>query len=234
MDSHMVSEGMVPSRSKAAHLIRTGAVRVNGEVVTKQSRLVRPGDMVEFEPFLFVGRGGYKLQAALDGFQVDCHGTHALDIGCSEGGFTDCLLRNGAASVTAIDIATDVMNADLRTDPRVEFIGGVDATDRRQLREALGERTFQLVVMDVTGELLGPLVEGVSPFLSADGSLIALLKPQYEEGREFVDDDTGREVLRRSLSSRWEGLTATDWMESPVRGGSKNRGNREFLLLIGH
>lgn len=234
LDIHLVSEGLVASRSKAAHLIRTGSVRVNGEVVRKQSHSVKPGDVVELEPFMYVGRGGYKLQAALDAFGVECRGLRALDIGCSEGGFTDCLLRNGASSVTAVDIAEDVLNAGLREDDRVIFIGGVDATDPERLAQAVDNQTFPLVVMDVTGELLEELVESSSSRLEDDGVMIALLKPQYEQSREFVADQEGLEVLKKALTLKRGGLSVSDWTESPIRGGSKNRGNREFLLMLTH
>ncbi len=232
LDSHLVAEGLVTSRSKAAHLIRTGAVTVNGEVVTKQSRIVRPGDAVDLEPFLFVGRGGYKLQAALEGFRVGCRGIDALDIGCSEGGFTDCLLRNGAASVTAVDIAEDALNPLLREDRRVRFVAGVDAADREELASAVQGRTFPLAVMDVTGETLADLLPAVSPRIDDDGALIALLKPQYETGKDPVREQEREESLRAALGISHKGLGATDWMDSPLRGGSKNRGNREFLLLF--
>jgi len=232
LDSHLVAEGLVPSRSKAAHLIRTGAVTVNGEVVTKQSRIVRPGDAVDLEPFLFVGRGGYKLQAALEGFQLDCRGLDVLDIGCSEGGFTDCLLRNGAASVTAVDIAAEALNPRLRDDPRVRFVGGVDAADRDELASATGGRAFPLVVMDVTGGRMAELLPAVSPRVEEGGALLALLKPQYETGRDLVREEEREEALRSAMALSHQGLSAADWMDSPLRGGSKNRGNREFLLLF--
>jgi len=224
----------VPSRSKAAHLIRTGAVRVNGEVVSKQSRSIKPGDVVDLEPFLYVSRGGYKLQAALDDFRIDCKGLRALDIGCSEGGFTDCLLRNGVSTVIAVDIATDVINPALRRDPRVTFQGGIDATDPEGLAEVVNDELFPLIVMDVTGELMAELLESAAPRLQDGGVMIALLKPQYEEAREFVNQETGTEVLQKALTLRRGGLAVTDWTESPIRGGSKNRGNREFLLMLTH
>ena len=234
LDNHLVAENLAASRSKAAHLIRTGAVRVNGKVVGKLSYSVKPGDVVELEPFLYVGRGGYKLQAALDAFRIDCKGLNVLDVGCSEGGFTDCLLRNGASTVTAVDIAVDVINTTLRDDSRVTFKGGIDATDSEKLASALNDEKFPLIVMDVTGELLEELLDSTAPRLQEEGVMIALLKPQYEEGREFVAEETGLEVLQRALGLRRGGLLAMDWTESPIRGGSKNRGNREFLLMFTH
>ena len=234
LDNHLVAESLASSRSKAAHLIRTGAVRVNGKVMSKLSYSVKPDDVVELEPFLYVGRGGYKLQAALDAFRIDCKDLTALDIGCSEGGFTDCLLRNGVSRVTAVDIAVDVINPALRNDPRVTFRGGVDATDSATLDAAVDGEMFPLIVMDVTGELLEGLLESAAPRLQDGGVLVALLKPQYETGREFVDEEKGLEVLRGALKLGHGGLLAMDWTESPIRGGSKNRGNREFLLMFTH
>lgn len=243
LDHEMVRRGLVDSRSAAKSAIEQGKVLVSGTLATRPARLVAPGDPIRFAEARarFVGRGGDKLAAALERFNVTVEGASCLDVGASTGGFTDCLLQHGARSVVALDVGHGQLDDGLRRHRRVLSL---ERTNVRSFTfEQVAKRRpdieipFDLVAVDVSftslREILGPLLRDA---LVDGGSLIALVKPQFEVGR--VEASRGRGVITdpslwadaidAAVSSCEEAQAAImDVMASPLLGGS---GNREFLL----
>ena len=243
LDVDLVRRGMAGSREQAQSAIESGKVLVSGSVALRASRLVAPGEPVQLlgPPRRFVGRGGEKLDAALDGFGVDVRDTVALDAGASTGGFTDCLLRRGAALVAAVDVGHGQLDQRLREDPRVVVL---EHTNIRHLlpetlaaavgsgRLPVGVVTADLSFISLTAAvpvLAGPLVVG-------GGDLVLLVKPQFEVGR--AEASRGKGVVRdparwlealRAVASALEaaGAAIIGAMRSPITGAS---GNVEFFV----
>ena len=232
LDVLLVERGLAASRAKAQALIRAGRVRVAGRVVTKTGAKVEVTAPLEvLEPLRYVGRGGYKLEAALEAFGVDPGGWVCADVGAPTGGFTDCLLQRGAARVYAVDVGRDQLHPSLRADPRVVVMEGVNA----RYLEALPERV-DLVVMDVAFISQTKLLPVVRRWVKDDGALITLVKPQFEAGpggtRAGIvrDPAVWRRVLREVVAcAAGVGLGAVGLVPSPVKGGD---GNQEFLLYL--
>ena len=209
---------------------------VSGSVADKPSRLVGGGEPVEVRQLgrRFVSRGGEKLEAALNGFEVSTRGRRALDAGASTGGFTDCLLRHGAAEVVAVDVGYGQLSPSLRADPRVTV---VERTNIRHLDPAAVGGPFELVVADLSFISLAPLAPLLAGTLAARGAdLVLLVKPQFEAGRRAVSRGRGvvrdplvrAQALRRVTSAlRDAGATIMGAMASPLLGPA---GNVEFLL----
>ncbi len=233
LDLALVERGLAATRSKAVHLIRSGEVRVNGEVVRRQSREVGPDDAVELgATFRYVGRGGYKLERLASEAGLVVEGRAVLDVGCSTGGFTDFFLQRGAARVVAVDVADTALHPSLLADPRVEFHGGVDARDATALSRAVGGRAFDIVSVDVSNVPLHEVLVAVAPLVAPGGVVVALFKPPYEGGRGVVSE---REAL--ALADAFEryvgdGFEVVARATSPLRGGPKGRGTAEVLYLI--
>ena len=222
------------TRSQARALILAGQVRVNGEPITKAGANIRDGTQIEIERGkTYVSRGGEKLEHALTSFDVDPRDRRALDIGASTGGFTDCLLRFGAAHVTAVDVGYGQLAWELRNDPRVCV---VERTNFRYIEDAALGEPFDLIVIDVSFISLRPIVERARFFLASGGAIVALVKPQFEAGRERVrrggvvrDPEVHGAVLRevRDAMNAF-GLRAVSIAASPLLGPA---GNREFFIL---
>ncbi|MBV9736557.1 MAG: TlyA family RNA methyltransferase [Candidatus Eremiobacteraeota bacterium] len=223
------------TRSQARGLILAGRVRVNGDPITKSGTNVRDGAQIEVERAKsYVSRGGEKLEQALTSFGIDPSDKRALDIGASTGGFTDCLLRFGAAHVTAVDVGYGQLAWRLRNDPRVRV---VERTNFRYIEnETLGE-PFDLIVIDVSFISLRPIVERARSHLALGGAIVALVKPQFEAGRERVrrggvvrDPEVHVAVLRevREAMNALD-LRAISVVASPLLGPA---GNREFFILV--
>ncbi len=228
----LVERGLAESRTKAQALI------LAGQVVVGEARVDKPGTRVardaeirlKGEVLKYVSRGGLKLEAALDHFKLDPKGLVCADIGASTGGFTDCLLQRGAARVHAIDVGKAQLHQKLRADPRVISREGVNA--RRLTDEDLPERVGA-VVIDVSFISLKLVLPSVLPKL--DGWLVALVKPQFEAGREGVEkggvvrDPQVRaqtiEGVRAWVQER--GLDVLGVIDSPIAGPA---GNVEALL----
>jgi 23S rRNA (cytidine1920-2'-O)/16S rRNA (cytidine1409-2'-O)-methyltransferase len=237
LDELLVARGLAPSRAQAKALIMTGRVRHGTE------RLDKPGkeypadyELSVDRPPRFVSRGGEKLAAYLEKFPVNLAGAHVLDIGASTGGFTDCALQAGAASATCVDVGFGQLHEKIKRDPRVT---NLEKTNARHLHPGeLPRADYDALVMDVSFISLKSVLPAVWPFLRPGGTLIALVKPQFEAGKAEVDKGQGiirddavrarvlaevRDFALRELA----GAQLLGEMESPVHGAD---GNREFLL----
>lgn len=181
----------------------------------------------------YVGRGGLKLEAALREFQIDVSGFTCLDVGASTGGFTDCLLQNGAKKVFAVDVGHNQIDWRLRNDQRVEVREGVNA---RYLTPKDFPQKFNLVVMDVSFISVTKILPAIIPLLAPAGAIIALIKPQFEVGRgEVGGGGIVRDAAKRlrvveevNNAARALGLEPVKVIESPITGAD---GNVEFLAL---
>lgn len=223
---------MVDSREKAAALILAGVVRVNGQKADKPGRMVETDAPVEIEQTLkYVSRGGLKLEAALLGFHMDVRGRVCMDVGTSTGGFTDCLLQNGALRVHAVDTGVGQIDWKLRNDERVILHERCNA---RYLAFADIGETVDVLACDVSFISVTLLIPALAPLLKPEGDWIILVKPQFEVGRELVGKGG---IVRDPAAHRFacEKVAATladfgfsfSLMDSPISGA---KGNREFLL----
>jgi 23S rRNA (cytidine1920-2'-O)/16S rRNA (cytidine1409-2'-O)-methyltransferase len=236
LDLLMVERGLVPSRSLAQRLVEAGQVRVDGQVALKPSVSVSPDAAIEIDhgpPY--VSRGGEKLAAALAAFSVPVNGHICADVGASTGGFTDCLLQNGAQRVYAIDVGHGILDWKLRQDERVVVMERTNARYVAQLPEPPS-----LVTVDVSFislKVMFPIILGWFADLPG-GDLIALVKPQFEAGRAAVSHGGGvirdpalhRQVLLDVLgAAQDQGYTLRGLMRSPLLGP---KGNTEFLAWL--
>jgi 23S rRNA (cytidine1920-2'-O)/16S rRNA (cytidine1409-2'-O)-methyltransferase len=232
LDRALVSRGLVSSRHRARQMILAGAVCVNGQVVQRPSYPTPPDAQLSLRaPMPYVGRGGLKLEAALQAFGLDVHGLVALDVGASTGGFTDCLLQRGAARVYAVDVGHGQLHPRLRSDPRVVLFEGVDIRALDQLPERPG-----LAVVDVSFISLRLVLPAVAR-LVWPGQVLALFKPQFEVGRSglgsggIVRRPQLREAARREFEA-WlarQGWSILGAMQSPVPGMD---GNVEYFYWL--
>ena len=232
LDQLLVDRGLVESREKAKALILAGVVCVDGQKFDKPGHTVKPDARVELSARLrYVGRGGLKLEAALQHFAIDPTGLTCLDIGSSTGGFTDCLLQHGAAKVYAIDSGTNQLDWKLRSDPRVVVQENLNARllDRTHVPEPIG-----LLVCDVSFISVTLVLPPAIPLLQEHARMVILIKPQFEAGREQVgkggivrDKLVHEQVCRRIESFVQELRFTTSIIDSPILGAE---GNREFLL----
>jgi 23S rRNA (cytidine1920-2'-O)/16S rRNA (cytidine1409-2'-O)-methyltransferase len=237
LDKLLVERGL-SSRERAQALILAGKVLVNGQKVEKAGAAVESDSEIRLlgEDLKYVSRGGLKLEEALDRWSVNVAGKVCLDVGASTGGFTDCLLQRGAARVIAVDTGYGQMDFRLRQDARVRLL---EKTNARYLTREQVDEAIDLVVMDVSfisATLVLPSVVNAAFPESKDGkSMIILVKPQFEAGREFVgkggivrDEQVQAAVVekvRQAIISM--GAATTDVIDSPILGAE---GNREFLL----
>jgi len=239
LDLELVRRGLVDSRQQAQAAVAAGSVLVGGAVADNSSRLVSPADavIVRASERRFVSRGGEKLEAALDRFDIDVAGRRALDVGASTGGFTDCLLQRGACSVTAVDVGRGQLHPRLATDRRVHSL------ERTNIRYAtvaqLGGRPFEVVVADlsfISLRTVAPVLLG--PLAAERAAAVFLVKPQFEAGRAEVSKGRGvirdpavwSKVLVRVLGTlEHERAAMMGLMVSPVTGAD---GNVEFLAHL--
>ncbi|MBI3522762.1 MAG: TlyA family RNA methyltransferase [Chloroflexi bacterium] len=231
LDLLLVARELVPSREKAQALILAGVVRVDGEVVHRAAEPVSEDAVIALDRGpRFVSRGGEKLEAALAELRIDVTGRLALDVGSSTGGFTDALLQRGARHVYAIDVGKGQLDWSLRNDPRVTVMEGVNA----RLGFTLPEQV-DLLVADLSFISLRVALPPAFAHLKADGEIVALVKPQFEAGREAV----GRGGIVRDVSARAasvvavaerfvaEGLGVVAIVRSRLEG---REGNREIFI----
>jgi 23S rRNA (cytidine1920-2'-O)/16S rRNA (cytidine1409-2'-O)-methyltransferase len=236
LDQLLVDRGLAESRAKAQALVLAGQVLVNGQKADKPGHATGGDALVEVaaQP-RYVGRGGLKLEAALERFAIDVHGRVCADIGASTGGFTDCLLQHGAARVYAVDVGAGQLDWKLRGDPRVVVREGINA---RYLRfEDIGEK-LDLAVCDVSFISVTLILPSAVPLLKETGEMVILVKPQFEVGRGQVgkggivrDPELHAQACERVAKLAAELGFVTSVIESPILGAE---GNREFLLYARH
>jgi 23S rRNA (cytidine1920-2'-O)/16S rRNA (cytidine1409-2'-O)-methyltransferase len=236
LDVRLVDEGLAASRERARALILAGRVRVRGAVVSKAGASVpgdAPIDVVEPD-FPWVGRGGVKLAHALDAFRIEAADREALDIGASTGGFTDVLLQRGSRRVVALDVGHGQLDWRLREDPRVVVL------ERRNARELVPgwlPAPVDIVTIDVSFISLGLIFPVLPPVLAPGADIVALVKPQFEAGRDevgkggLVKDPAVHEAVLARVTGRAAscGLARAAMTPSPITGAT---GNQEFLLHL--
>ena len=236
LDVALVDLGLAPSRERARALILAGQVTIDGQVVSKAGAPVKPDARVELAvpDHPYVGRGGLKLASALDAFAVDPRGRRALDVGASTGGFTDVLLQRGAESVIAVDVGRGQLDWKLRGDPRVLVHEGVNA---RMLTADDVPHPVSLVTIDVAFISLRHILPALPPFLDPAADIVALVKPQFEAGRDevgkhgIVSDPAvhGAVIARVTEAAEACGLARIAMAPSAITGAT---GNQEFFLHL--
>ncbi len=233
LDRLLVTQGLVASREVAARTILAGGVIVDGAIVDKPAKLVPLDARIEIEkPAPYVSRSGEKLAAALEAFSIDPNGVIGLDVGCSTGGFTDCLLQRGAKRIYAVDVGYGQIDWKLRQDPRVVLL---ERTNIRHIDRTLIPEPIELAVIDVSFISLTLVMPSVVPLLRGDATVVVLVKPQFEVGKGqvgtggIVRDDAQREAVTKKVIDCGArlGLQVQSVLDSPVKG---RKGNREILV----
>ena len=238
LDACLVAMGAASGREKAKEIIEAGFVSVNGVAVTKASRRITPTDVVACAAPTqkYVGRGGYKLEKAIEVARLSLADAVAMDVGSSTGGFTDCMLQNGAAKVYAVDVGHDQLHPTLRENPRVVALEGTDIrSEALSATVAAGSVTFCSV--DVSFVSLSNVLPAILPYLAQDATLVCLIKPQFEAGKAAIgkhgvvkDRKVHAQVLSHQLCLFAEnGLTPVWLGHSPITGGE---GNIEYLAVL--
>ena len=228
----MVTRGLAETRTQAQAII------LAGQVFSAEKRLEKPGQLVSVDATIslkaqpkYVSRGGLKLEAALDQFGIVVEGRTCIDIGASTGGFTDCMLQRGADRVVALDVGYGQLDWKIRQDPRVEVREKVNA---RYLEPSDFDTQFDLAVIDVSFISLTLILPVALSLITTQGAIVALIKPQFEVGREEVgkggivrDPGAQRRVVKEiAVFAQGIGLEVRGTIESPILGAD---GNREFL-----
>lgn len=236
LDVALFERGLTKSREEARALIMAGRVYLGetkaekaGQFVTEETRLSIRGDVCPF-----ASRGGLKLQKAISEFSISLHGALAADIGASTGGFTDCMLQNGAKRVYAIDVGYGQLDWKLRSDDRVVVL---ERTNARFMEPAWFSSPLDFASIDVSFISLDKILPALHGCLKEGGSVVALIKPQFEAGREKVGkhgvvsrEETHIEVINRIIDvSRRIGFCVKGLSYSPIRGP---KGNIEFLIFL--
>jgi 23S rRNA (cytidine1920-2'-O)/16S rRNA (cytidine1409-2'-O)-methyltransferase len=237
-DLLLLERGLAESRSQAQALILAGKVRAQADdVVAKPSQMISLETILQMESApKFVSRGGEKLEAFLEKFAIDVANVHALDVGASTGGFTDCLLQHGAADVVCVDVGHGQLHYKLQKDSRVRNVERLHAKDIS--KNNLGRANFDVIVMDLSFISLKKILLHLWSFLSIGGILIALIKPQFEAEKSIMSrckgvlkDTSLQEELRDEIADfalkHLKNSVLVGVMDSPLLG---TRGNREFLM----
>lgn len=236
LDVELVNKGLVESREKAKALIMAGAVYIDGQKAYKAGDKIKEGQMIEVkgETLPFVSRGGLKLDKSIKCFELNLEGAVCADIGASTGGFTDCMLQNGASKVYSIDVGYGQLAWKLRNDARVI---NMERTNIRYLDFNLIEDPINFISIDVSFISLRLVLPVAFELLEQGGQLVALIKPQFEAGREEVgkkgvvrDIAIHRKVINNVIDIASEiGFTVENLDFSPIKGPE---GNIEFLLYL--
>lgn len=234
LDVYLSDNNIVKSRSLAANLIKQGSVEVNGRICTKPSFTVGDGDNVKIIGELpkYVGRGGLKLEKALAHYRLHLDGTVCIDIGASTGGFTDCMLQNGAAKVYSVDVGTDQLDEKLRNDSRVI---SMEKTDIRNCVGTLPQVDF--ISIDVSFISLKLVLPSAFALLKDGGECVALIKPQFEAGKAHLSKNgivRDTKVHKKVCDNIAEfasavGFERSEIIPSPITGGD---GNTEYLIYL--
>jgi 23S rRNA (cytidine1920-2'-O)/16S rRNA (cytidine1409-2'-O)-methyltransferase len=234
LDLLLVQRGLAESRERAQAVVFAGQVLVNGQKQDKAGAPVPEDAEIRIlgETPRYVGRGGLKLEAALKEFSVSVEGKTALDIGASTGGFSDCLLQHGASRIYAVDVGYGQMAWKIRQDPRVVVI---ERTNIREMDPSVIPEPVDVAVIDVSFISLEKVMPSVLPYLKSDATIIALIKPQFEVGREHVGkggivrDEAARTAAVKRVEDfiRGLGFEVQGIIPSPITGQD---GNVEFLI----
>lgn len=234
LDVALVERGLFPTRARAQAAVMAGRVRIDGRAAEKPGAGVAEGALLEVAPAAeYVSRGGHKLAAALDALEVDVAGARALDLGASTGGFTDCLLRRGAAEVIALDVGYGQLAWSLRQDPRVHVM---ERTNARHLSPGDLPYAPDLVVCDLSFISIGTVWGAVVPCLARGWRAMVMVKPQFEVGRERVgsggvvrDEGARRDAVDGVIGAiERDGGSARGTADAGLPGP---RGNREVFIL---
>lgn len=238
LDVYLSEKNLTKSRAAAASLIKAGAVSVNGKIIEKSAFEVGENDDVKIvgETLKYVGRGGLKLEKALEIGEIDLHGKTCLDIGASTGGFTDCMLQNGAKTVYAVDVGTNQLDEKLRNDERVISLENTD------IRDFFLNSEVDFIGTDVSFISLRLILPHVFRLLKKDGKAAVLVKPQFEAGtssvgrkalskKGVVTDEKARLKIVAEVRDFAEqcGFAVLLTEKSPITGGS---GNVEYLMIL--
>lgn len=237
IDAVLAERGLFSSRSAAAGAVRAGEVRVgrDGSLALRPSQLVEPdADLLVEQGPRFVSRGGIKLDNALAALAVEVEARDCLDVGASTGGFVDCLLQNGAARVVALDVAYGQLDLRIREDPRVTVLERLNA---RRLTPADLPFAPQLATVDVSFISLAKVLPAIAACLAPGGEVLAMVKPQFELGRERVRKGVVRDPVDRREAVLAVAVAATE-LGLPVRGFASSglpgpKGNRETFVWCG-
>jgi 23S rRNA (cytidine1920-2'-O)/16S rRNA (cytidine1409-2'-O)-methyltransferase len=237
LDQLLVETGLAPSRQKAQALILSGAVLVEDVPVDKAGTRVAVDAAIRIRgaPSKYVGRGGEKIEAAFDYFQIALTGVIAIDVGSSTGGFTDCLLQRGAAQVYAVDVGYNQLDFKLRQDPRVVVM---EKTHAAELRAGLFSPSPTLAVIDVSFIGLRKILQPVVQVLASPKQVLALVKPQFELGPESVGKGGVVRDVEAQLAAvrlvtdfaKQIGLVSQGFLPSPLKGSKK--GNQEYFVYF--
>jgi len=248
LDVLLVERGLAESRAKAQAMIMAGQVRVSDQVALKPATAVAADSVLTVDSGpRFVSRGGEKLDAALEAFEIEVSGLICADVGASTGGFTDCLLQSGAAKVYAIDVGKGILHWKLRNDPRVVVMEETNARFVESLPEEISLVTVDAsfislkILLPVIKKWLFPLSSFSSEGKTKEerSNIVALIKPQFEAGRKDVsrgdgvirDPEIHKQVLLDVLGfAQKEGFNIRGLVRSPLLGP---KGNREFLVWLG-
>ncbi len=236
LDSLLVRLGHFESREKAKAAVMAGLVHVDNKLCDKAGTPVKDTSIIDIKQDLcpYVGRGGLKLKKAIDQFSIDLHGYIAMDMGASTGGFTDCMLKEGALKVYAIDVGYGQLHYKLRTDPRVI---NIERTNIRYLdTDSIADR-MDFISIDVSFISVSLIFPIAAKLLKDDGRIVCLIKPQFEAGKEQVgkhglvkDKSIHMEVIQNVIGyGKNNGLSARNLTWSPITGA---KGNIEYLLLL--
>ncbi|MCM1054913.1 MAG: TlyA family RNA methyltransferase [Bacteroides sp.] len=235
LDSELAARSIARSRSAAQQLIKDGIVFVNGKNIVKAAFEVSENDKIEIKGELpkYVGRGGLKLEKALECFKIKLDGLTCIDVGASTGGFTDCMLQNGAKRVYAVDVGSDQLDEKLKGDSRVISL---ENTDIREAGGRIPEKA-DFITVDVSFISLKLVLPEAKKLLKSGGAAAALIKPQFEVGkggvgkRGIVKDPSLREKAVREIKEFSEsiGFRCEGLIRSPITGGD---GNVEYLIYL--
>ncbi|MBC8588429.1 TlyA family RNA methyltransferase [Paratissierella segnis] len=235
-DILLFEKGLVDSREKGKRVIMEGSVYIGTRRIDKPGEYIEESEniIIKTNPIIYVSRGGLKLEKAIESFDLDLSNLIAMDIGASTGGFTDCMLKNGAKKVFAVDVGYGQLDWKLRNDPRVIVMERTNI--RNVTSDDIGEE-IDFISIDVSFISLTLVLPVAKKLLAHDGKIVALVKPQFEAGRERVgkkgivrDKKTHFDTIKKVVEfSKEIGLIANSLVFSPITGTT---GNIEFLLYL--
>jgi 23S rRNA (cytidine1920-2'-O)/16S rRNA (cytidine1409-2'-O)-methyltransferase len=232
LDIYLAESGLADTRSKAQQLIKSGYVVVNHKVCKKSALLIDDNDKIEIKdsPFVYVSRAGVKLKHAIDVFGIDLDNKICLDVGASTGGFSDCMLKEGARLVYAVDVGSNQLHESLKKNPK---IFSFENTDIRRFEQDI---LCDFIAIDVSFISLKHVLPYAKRFLKDNGVMVALIKPQFEVGAGCVKKGIVRDKSRiKSVLEDIQqycieiGLKPENIIESPIKG---KEGNVEYLILL--